>query len=489
MTAFMSAAKGAKWTLGCQLFISAAQFLVSAITSRLFLPAEFGGFAASLSLMALMTLMTTTGLPSFILKENELARNHVRSIRAMAAGVGLLTGLVYLGVAPIWLALLRAPEGIQFIALMAVAQALGPIGNVESALLRRETNLGRDATSLFVTFVLTSGAGVALALWLKQPWTLGVPAAGAPLVMALISRFLQLHVYAPGSPLQFRGMLSFSRKITVQNMGFMLLQQAPGWIVSMSLGAGALGQFSKAGSLAQMPATALTTVQSRIAQPRWRHAGGLASFQEVVSDAVLISAGLAFPAFAVLAVNGSVLLDLWLGPGWELAGAMVAPLAVGYGISIPFTLMAGSFEMRGKFAPARAAQWCMAGALIPPLTAMIVFRDVSWGGWAIVISQAAAFACLVAAVDWQSPQVRHTLIAGILKQIGWASAIGLAGFVASRLAWGSPDPGGYREPLELMVAFATSGLLWVLTFRWQATSAVLGRRGLKLPRLLRPARV
>jgi O-antigen/teichoic acid export membrane protein len=273
----------------------------------------------------------------------------------------------------------------------------------------------------------------------------------------------------------------------VQNIGFMALQQAPGWLVTMTLGAGALGHFSRGLALAQMPATALTAVQSRIAQPHWRHMADRRSFQEAVCDASLLSAGVAFPAFAILSVNGSVIINLWLGPGWELAGSMVATFALGFGLSIPFTLMAGSFEMKGDFKPARAAQWCMTGAMLPPMVAMIMTHDVLWASYTTAISQAAGLVCLVAVVNWHSASLRKRVIYGFLQQLAWAAVIAIGGLFAADFA--SSTVFGSGDLLQFAVGAGASGLIWVCTFRWHATSLMLARRGLRLPRLLRAASV
>lgn len=486
MSRVKAAAAGAKWTIGCQIFVSLAQFVVSGITSRIFLPADFGGFAAAASLMGILTLLTTTGLPSFLLKENELSSNQIFSIRKIGAITGVLTGVFYLIVAPLWLDLLRAPEGGQYIVLMAAAQALGPIGGVESALLRRETNLKRDTVSVLLSFVASASVGLLAALSVRHAWVLAVPLTLSPLVLAVSSRCLQRQLYSRGDALNRRALFAFARKITTQNIGFMLLQQTPGWVVSSTMGAGALGNFSKGVTLAQMPATALMSIQSRIAQPHWRNAGGRAFFQDAVCDAALLSAGVAFPSFAVLAVNGPAIVNLWLGPGWEIAGSMTSTLAIGFAFSIPFTLMAGSFEMRGDFRPARVAQWAMAGTMLPCIFAMVLSRDVMWASRMLTISQVAAFVCLVSVVRWQNKRTISRLVRGLLTQTMWATVIGLSGLSVGTLVFNGFEGSAGSDLGQLAVAALVSGTVWIGTFRWHAVSGVLVRRGFKLPWLLRP---
>jgi len=487
MSGVKAAAAGARWTIGCQIFVSAAQFVVSGITSRIFSPVDFGSFAAAVSLLGILTLMTTTGLPSYVLKESTLSTGQISRIRGIAAVVGAVTAACYLVVAPFWLDLLKAGEGDQYLWLMAAAQAVGPIGGVESALLRRELDLKRDTVTVLLSFVVSALAGLLLAVSLRQAWALGVPMAISPVVLAISARFLQRRGYPGGQRLNGKELFHFARKITSQNVGFMLLQQTPGWVVSSVLGAGALGQFTKGVALAQMPATALTSIQSRIAQPHWRNAGSRRSFQDAVCDAAVLSSGVAFPAFAILSANGPFVINVWLGPGWALAGTMASTLAIGFALSIPFTLIAGSLEMRGEFRPARLAQWLMAGAMVPCVVALFLTRDVLWAGWMMLLSQITALVSLICVTKWENSNTVRRLMRGLVTGCFWAAAIGGSGLgVAMMLGDGAED--SFRaDATHLGVAVVVSTVVWAGTFRWHAVSGVLTRRGFILPSFFRPA--
>lgn len=481
MSRTKTAASGAGWTIATQLFVSLAQFVVSGVTARIFSPADFGGFAAAVGLMGLLTLFTTAGLPSHILKEDCLSANQLRSIRLVALLTGILTAVAFVLIAPMWLKLLQASEGEQYILSMVVAQAVGPWASVESALLRREITPKRDSVAFLASFIISASLGLTGALVIREAWVLGVPLATAPIILGSFAYLLQRDSYLPGARLHGKSLFEFTRKVTAQNVGFMVLQQAPGWAVSTTLGAGALGHYSKGLSLVQMPATALTAIQSRIAQPHWRNAGGPAAFQKAICDAALLSAGLSFPAFIVLSANGSSIVRLWLGPGWELAGVLASTLAIGCAVSVPFTLIAGSFEMRGDFRPARVAQWCMALTMLPAIAATVYTEDVIWAGRALVLSQGAALVCLIYIVKWRNAGTRRTLVRGLLMQAAWAALIGSSGLIARALL-----PPLTSDISQLAVALLVSGVVWTLTFRWHASSSVLARRGFKLPWLLRP---
>lgn len=478
-----NASRGISWTLGCQLITSIGQFAYSGVTARMFTPAEFGGFAAALSLMSVLALLTTTGLPAYVLKEPSLGKQQILHLRLLAALGGLATAAIFLVLAPLWLSTLNADVGMVFLPLLTVGQALGPSSAVESALLRRELQPKRDALSLLTAFLVANFCAVAFALAVDQAWTLALAVAMQPILLAIMARLLQVSQQPRGGSLQFRSVFGFTRRITVQNVGFLLLQRLPEWAISGVLGAAALGQFSKGASLSQMPATALSSALNRVVQPHWRFMPETDVADKASRDAALLAAGISFPVFGIVAANATTIVDLWLGPGWKEAGLLASYVAVGAGLSVPFGVIANGYEMRSNFRPVRCAQWCMLLALIPPLGLLAWTREIHWAAVAFVVSQLVAISVVVL---WPSTaRMRLKLAKQLLAVALWTAFISASGVWASQ--W-LTTPGSENQVVEdltrLTAACCFSLFLWLVTFRWHETNRVLQRRGFKIPKLL-----
>lgn len=470
--------------------MSAGQFIYAALTARVFTPSEYGGFAAALSLMGILSLLTTTGLPSFVLREPTLGKVAVLKIRLIGLLGGALSAVVFVLLVPFWLLLLKAPEGRVYIELLAVSQAIAPSASIESALLRRELQPKKDAISLLLSFVFSSGIGVAMALSIRQSWTLAVVVAIQAILLASISRLFQRQKRLRGAPLKYREIIAFTRNITAQNTGFFLLQRLPEWVMSASVGASALGQYARGSSLAQMPAAALNAALNRAMQPYWRLVTRTNVADRAMYDAATLSAGIAFPVFGIVAANAGALVDLWLGQGWEQAGALATLLAIGAGLAVPFGGLASSQEMRGNFRPVRAAQWSMAGCLLVPLLFLFTTHQVWWAAAAVTISSFVGLFVMAIASATKNSGFRVRMKGRLVRRLGsvalWSAGIAGVGLVAGlQAAKLVPEENRIAEAaMQICVAGTVSALAWLLTFRWHATNRILRQRGVRLPAVI-----
>lgn len=479
MTVFRAAAEGVRWMLLAQLLTSGGQFFYAALTSRVFSPLEFGSFAAALSLQGLLTLLTTTGLPSYVLKADRMTRRVVRRIRAYAILGGAIAALIFLVASMPWLSLLNAQSGVAFIPLLALAQGLGPLAAVESALLRRAATPRLDATSLFVAFIIANGSGAILLLLSGELWTLASAPALYPIALFTTSALLNRSTLDSAKDESTPDLLSFSRKITLQNVVFLILQQAPGWLVSARVGAESLGFFSRAGTLTGMPATAMATAINRSLQPHWRKLRDSSGADRATRETIILASALAFPVFGLLVVHAQPITELWLGGGWNQAADFVPFLAVAYGISIPFTVLASSAEMRGLFGPVRKSQVAMVIGLLPGLAMLIFSGNTIWAVGAMAASQACGFITLILTMPWSSNVSKFQAVSGVLKQvllaavtcgIGWS--VGQMA-ISSDLSW-LPE----SRAFQMAVGILATLVAWISVFRWNAARTILMRRGM-----------
>lgn len=476
MSTFALAANGIKWMLLAQMLTSGGQLAYAALTARAFPPALFGAFAAALSLQGIITLLTTTGLPSYVLKQKCLSYRSARGIRWLALAGGGIACALFLALSTPWLAILRASAGDVFIPVLAVAQGLTPIAAVESSIMRRSGKSYLDATNLFSAFLVANGTGAALIVMNGQSWTLAIAAAIYPVALYLGSILLNRSALPDGDTVMIREVLSFSRKITAQNVVFLVLQQLPSWVLSGRAGAASLGHFSRAATLTGMPATAISTAINRGLQPHWRKLSD-SNTDRAIRDSVILASAVSFPLFAVLAVQAEPLIQLWLGPMWSESASFVPLLAVAYGLSIPFTVVANSSEMRGLFRPVRIAQLAMAIGLVPGLAVLFVSGQPMWAGAGMALSQVLGMLTLLIQLPWiKRTAIIETLVA-MTRQLCWAGLTCGTGFIVAMLA----SAKGFvlfdsRNITELSVGLLASALTWSATYRWNDMRTIIRDR-------------
>jgi lipopolysaccharide exporter len=472
--------------LAAQLFVGVGQFLYSAITARIFVPADFGAFAAALSLQGLLILITTTGLPSIVLKEDSLTRGDVKSIRLYSLVGGLTAAIAFVLLCPSWLGVLNAPAGTEFVPLLAIALIFGPIASIESAMLRREARSLADAITLIVAFSGSASIAVLVALLGHESWALALATALNPVILGIGAASARRTRYVENGRTPHRRMLRFASNVSTQNVVFLLIGQAPSWVISGMLGPSSLGQYSRASTLAGIPSTSLSTALSRAIQPYWRNLRSGEVTSLATRDAAVLTGSLAFPLFATLAIVGPDLTALWLGPGWDEARDLVPWLAVAFGLQVPFGVLASSLEMRAQFRPIRFSQLGLASGLLLGMFAFALTTDVRVAAAASALSQAAGLIALV----WAMARTSYIRVWSLLCALGvpllWAIGIGFGSWVgvetSHHYSWtifGSSDLAAVISGCVLAL------LLWAGTFQWQPASKTLASRGVPLPRLLR----
>lgn len=482
LSTFVRAARGVQWLLFAQLFTSAGQFFYAALTARAFPPSVFGSFTAALSLLGLVTLMTA-GLPSFILSRTMVSKTLIQQIRVLAIVGGGLSALLFSAVCEPWLHLLRAQSGVVFIPLLAVALALSPIAVVESALIRRESLPHVDAICLLTAFLVSNGAGAIAIVTLGQQWTLGLATAIYPLVLFLLSRTFNSSSLTEPSRASTRDLLSFSRKITLQNLAFLVLQQLPGWVTSARAGAESLGHFARAATLTGMPATAFSMSINRALQPHWRKLEpNTPEVDKAVREAAVLASALSFPIFGMLLVHAPAIILLWLGPEWSESARFVPLLATAYGLSIPFAVLANSAEMRGLFRPVRLAQSAMAAGLAPGLLILYISEEPLWATAAMAFSQLCGIVVLVMKLPWHESSAMAKTLRGMLKQVGWAFLVCAPGWLTSQMIVKSNVTLlGTSAAVQLLAGIVTTAAVWLVVFRWNEVRLILVARGVRLP--------
>lgn len=477
MNTFALAARGVQWMLMAQLLTSTGQLFYAALTARAFPPLLFGAFAATLSLQGLITLMTTTGLPSFVLKQAVISKRTARHIRWWALAGGAVSSGLFMAVVVPWLHLLHADEGAMFVPILAVAQGLAPIAAVESAIMRREGRAHLDALCLLGAFIAANGTGALVIASYAEPWTLGLATAAYPVALYLLCLVLNRTQLSEDSETSVRELFSFSRKITAQNVAFLVLQQLPGWLTSARAGAESLGHFSRAATLAGMPSTAISTSINRALQPHWRKLGDDASSDRAIRDSAVLASALSFPLFGLLVAHAPEIILVWLGPAWSKSATFVPLLAVSYGLSIPFTVVANSAEMRGFFRPVRIAQTAMAAGLLPGLIVLFFSSEPLWAAAAMALSQLCGILVLLLMLPWHGRTAMTSTLTGVAKQIGWATLVCSLGWLTSDIVGSSGLVILNSQAVTQLGAgvISTAGA-WIVTFRWNGARPILTNR-------------
>ena len=230
------------------------------ILARVLTPAEFGISMAALFFIQLSARLSDLGLNAALVRARVVTPLHLSSVFVVSLGVGFLSFLALLAIAPWGAAFYGIPEIGRILPVAAVSFLISPFGTVQGAILTRDGRF-RESSIVDWYFCITFAVvSTALALLGFSFWSL-VYARLASVGTQVLSR-----VYYE----RWRPSLRFSRSAMREVLGFGIGMQAKGFldylaknldnlIVGKLMGMAALGIYDKAFSTMNRAVTRLNT--------------------------------------------------------------------------------------------------------------------------------------------------------------------------------------------------------------------------------------
>lgn len=304
-------------------------FAASIMLARLLTPAEMGVYAAALAIVYILNAVTNVGLSGYLVRERELTPAKIGGVFTMALiQAAVLSAALFALSWPIgaFARDARVTESVQILCLFAAMQ---PVTSALNGLLQRDMRFGRYTAIGLTNVVVSSAATIALALdgwgYRAPPWGT-VAGAAAALLFTLWVQRRAIRVpltLAYAGPIYRYGVKILSAGLIVNITGRM-----PDLLLTRFSGAAATGLYNRGAGLVDVfTNTILRSFQrvmgSQFARDRDTPQGigpAYARMSRVVT-------GLFWPAFAVLAVLASPLIDLLYGPQWLAAAPVLALIA------------------------------------------------------------------------------------------------------------------------------------------------------------------
>lgn len=325
------AARGSAVTMLAQLLRAGLLLVSTIVLARLVAPADFGLVAMVLAVTGVAEIFRDFGLSMAALQAPGLTQAQKSNLFWINSAVGLvLSAVVFLLAWPL-ADFYDQPQ------LVSVVQALSPVYVLGGLSAQFRVSINRElrfvALALcdllppllaFVVAVLlaTQGAGLA-ALVVQQ-------LATAVLTLVAVLCFGR---WWPGLPTRTAGMrplLSFGMSFAATQLLAYATRNVDSIAIGRVWGAGQLGQYDRAFQLAVAPVNQVNAPMSRVAVPVLaRVRGDSVRYSTALAEAQLIACYVTASVLFLLAGVGPSLVQLLLGPGWELAGQVLVVLAIG----------------------------------------------------------------------------------------------------------------------------------------------------------------
>lgn len=262
------AIRSGAWVAASSVGISFLTFLRGIILARLLTPEIFGQMAIGLMAVRLLDIFTETGFGAALIHRQtrfEEARDTAFTLMVLR-GVGLT--VLALIVAPLFAWFYDQPSLTSIISVIGLTFLLTGVRNPNIIALQKELDFRRLTYLEQAGALLSFAATVGLAFWLRNVWALVLgqlagAAIGSGLSFLLIPGRVRFRLDADVARELFR----YGRYITGVAIVLFLTGELDNAVIGKVLGMDALGYYTVAYTLANIPATYLSKLVAKVLFP------------------------------------------------------------------------------------------------------------------------------------------------------------------------------------------------------------------------------
>ncbi|MQW74784.1 oligosaccharide flippase family protein [Nocardioides sp. dk4132] len=375
---------GLVWSALNNVVLRFGTLAVGIVLARLLSPEEFGVYAVALTVQAVLMTLADLGLSADLVRSRDPERRAPTvALLGLSAGV-LLAVAMAVSAAPT-ARLMGTPEAAPVIALLGVTLVLAGAGVVPFGLLQRAFRQRALFVVASVDFVVSTTVTLAL---VGAGW--GVLALAVGRIAAQSTTLVLLHVLARHRPRVAVdrsvavSVLAFGLPVAGANMLSWALLNLDNIVVARMSGAVLLGFYVLAFNISTWPMTAIGQVVRSVALPAFARLSGRDGAHALAVGTGL-TAALAIPAGALLAVLASPLVSVVYGSRWSLAAPVLGALAIFGAMRVLFDLWVSYLLARGAARTVLAVQVLWFLTLLPAVVVGVRVGGITGAGWAHVV--------------------------------------------------------------------------------------------------------
>jgi lipopolysaccharide exporter len=380
-----------------RLFLS---FGINILLTRLLGPKPFGELAIAMIVFGFGNLLATVGITSALIQKPELDDRDIRFCFTCQMAVGIFMTLLLLATAPLWAIFFHAPGVTPVLRVFSLLFLFQTFGTTAIALLNRKQDSRTIQIVSIVSYLIAYlGIGVPLALLGAGIWSLVLAQLSQAFFSSLIAYGKVRHSLMPRFHPDHMGMLTFGFRILGANICSWGISNLDNTVVGRVSGQVPLGLYSRAFSLAAMPAEGIISGLLQVLLPAFaRVQADTAKLSRVYASAFGALLLVLAPMFAAMAAApDAVVLGLY-GRKWIGAVAFFQPLALAIPINAITALSGPTLAARGK--PQREFHMQFLTVAIAAIAFIVAVRwSVLALSWTVLAVYLVRFALLTGAAN------------------------------------------------------------------------------------------
>lgn len=439
-------------------------FATGVVIAHLLTPREAGSYSVALASVNAVSALKEQAVASYVVSAPELDNALLRAAFGLSLAIGACLAVGFFGLSFLLADFYRDPAVGQSLRILALAQLAPAMAFPATVRLMRAMRFGSLLAIGLAAAAFQSLTSITLAALgceaVALAWGyLASASLLAALTMACQRDALGLRPTLAGT----RRILGFGSWISATFLVGSIATSTPELMIGRALGLANAALFSRAQNLVSFVRNGLFVGMTRPLLPSLGEREGQgASLAPIYLRLVETITGLAWPAYAVLAVWADPLVRSIYGEAWSAAGAMMTPIAIAHGLTLA---VAPHYDI---LIVKRRPQLLLACELsVFVITVMALGFGLTLGireaVWSLVVSSAFFAACYFVALR----NVVGFAPSALFK--AWSRSLMLA-------AVAMPAPLAFRylagdTRVEILLGFAASGVIAATI--WSATVTLI----------------
>ncbi len=312
--------KSGIWVSATKMAVRLSQVLMLIILARLLAPRDFGLMGIALLTLSATRRFTDIGINAALIQdEDENVDRYLNTTWSLEIGRGILVFAILFAGAPYIAGAFGEPAATNLIRVLALSPVLYGLRNPGVVYFQKDLSFHKDfvfkSSGSLVQFLV----GVGYALYSPTVWALVFASVSKSAVQFLLS--FVLHDYRPWPTFELdvaRKLIHYGKWITGASIVGFIYSEGDDAFVGWFLSATALGFYQYAYRLADMPASEVSGVISKITFPAYsRLQGDLGELRSALVQTTRLTAFMAFPLSFGIALVAPSFVPAILGEEWN----------------------------------------------------------------------------------------------------------------------------------------------------------------------------
>lgn len=325
---FKQAVRGVSWSLALRFFIRSFTIVRTIILARILIPAQFGAYAVATITLAILELLTETGINVFLIQEQKID-DYLNTAWFVSILRGLIVGTLILLFSPFISAFFHSPDSLILLILIAGVAVIRGFVNPAIVKFQKDLKFNKEFAFRGTLLAVEALVAITLAIILRSPVSLAI----SLLVSAAFEVIISQSLIRPRPKFVFREnqfleVIRRGKWITAAGIFNYLFQNLDNIVVGRLLGVGSLGLYDTSYKTASVPITEFSEALSRVTFPVYsKIKDDKKRLLRAFTKTTLGLSVLVIP-FGVFLFFFPQIVVFLLGPNWEPAVPVLRLLSV-----------------------------------------------------------------------------------------------------------------------------------------------------------------